>query len=469
MRPDAFPEPALPHSSPDSSGSRVTLVLTGAYLALCVLLGGGTRQGLPAEAVLQLLALPLIVHAAVRLQARPPSMPGRLATLWALALISLCLLQLLPLPPTWWTWLGGRGELLDEWRVAEVAAGWHALSLDPDATLRAALAWLPPLAVGLLCLGLPRAQQVRLLQGILLIALASAVLGLAQLAGGPDSPLRWHAVTNAQGAVGPFANRNHLASLLVLSLPLAAAQMINAGARIVAGERRPRRTAALMVGIVAGVLLLLALAMVRSRAGVVLAAIAAVATAAMLWRRHEDSDERPRRGAKRWLALTGVAGLVLAIQFGFWGLLQRFEADPMDDLRWTITRNTLAAAEHFGGFGAGIGGFVAAYQSVEPDADRQSVLINRAHNDWAEWWLEGGWPLVLLIAAGLALLAWRSITAWQRRGDNAVWQRAAVIGLWLLLLHSFGDYPMRTTAVTAVAAVLLAHSCVRSFGHHRSG
>ena len=62
--------------------------------------------------------------------------------------------------------------------------------------MRAALAWLPPLAIGLLCLGLPRAQQIRLLQGILLIALASAVLGLAQLAGGPDSPLRWHAVTN---------------------------------------------------------------------------------------------------------------------------------------------------------------------------------------------------------------------------------------------------------------------------------
>ncbi len=467
MRPDAFPEPALPHSRPDSSGSHATLFLTGAYLGLCVLLGGGTRQGLPAEALLQLLALPLIVHAAVRLQARPPSLSGRLATIWAVAVIGLCLLQLLPLPPTWWARLGGRGELVDELGTAGAVVGWHALSLDPDATLRAALAWLPPLAIGLLCLSLPRAQQIRLLQGILLIALASAVLGLAQLAGGPDSPLRWHAVTNPQGAVGPFANRNHLATLLVLSLPLAAAQMSNAGARIVAGEQRPRRTAALIVGIVAGVLLLLALAMVRSRAGVVLAAIAAVATAAMLWRRHEDADDRPRRGAKRWLALTGLAGLILAIQFGFWGLLQRFEADPMDDLRWTITRNTLAAAEHFGAFGAGVGGFVAAYQSVEPDADRQSVLINRAHNDWAEWWLEGGWPLALLVAAGLALLAWRSFAAWRRGGDNAIWQRAAAIGSWLVLLHSLGDYPLRTTAVTAVIAVLLAHLCARDHRGHR--
>ncbi len=464
MRPDAFPEPVLPHSRPDSSGSRATLFLTGAYLGLCVLLGGGTRQGLPAEALLQLTALPLILHAAVRLHARPLPMPGRLATIWALAVIGLCLLQLLPLPPTWWARLGGRGELMDEWRVAEVAAGWHALSLDPDATLRAALAWLPPVALGLLCLGLPRMQQVRLLQGILLIALASAVLGLAQLAGGPESPLRWHAVTNAQGAVGPFANRNHLATLLVLSLPLAAAQMINAGTRIVAGEQRPRRGAALVVGIVAGVLLLLALAMVRSRAGVVLAAIAAVATVVMLWRRHEDADDRPRRGAKRWLVLAGLAGLVLAVQFGFWGLLQRFEADPMDDLRWTITRNTLTAADHFGAFGVGMGGFVAAYQSAEPDTDRQSVLINRAHNDWAEWWLEGGWPLAVLVGAGLVLLAWRSIAAWRHGGDAAIWQRAAAIGLWLMLLHSLGDYPLRTTAIAAVAAVLVAQLCTRTAG-----
>ena len=129
----------------------------------------------------------------------------------------------------------------------------------------------------------------------------------------------------------------------------------------------------------------------------------------------------------------------------------------MDDLRWTITRNTLAAADHFGPFGVGAGGFVAAYESIEPATDRQSVLINRAHNDWAEWWLEGGWPLALLLAGGLLLLAWRTVVAWIQRGDAAVWQRAAAIGLWLILLHSLSDYPLRTTAIACVAAVLLVH------------
>ena len=447
----------MAHPHPDPPGSRSALLICGGFLGLCVLAGGGTRQGLPVEAVLQLLALPLIVLAGARLSVRPMSRPQGLVVGWMLLVLAWNLAQWLPLPVSIWSAFGGRAELVAELRSAGVGIGWHALSLDPDATLRATLALLPPMAVGLLSLSLPRRQQVRLLQLILVLALASAVLGLAQLAGGPDSPLRWHAITNADSAVGPFANRNHLATLLVLSLPLAAAQMINAGARIMAGEQRPRRTAALTVGIVAGVLLLLALAMVRSRSGVVLAGLAALAAAVMLWRRHEDSDERPRRGVKRWLAIAGIGGLILAVQFGFWGLLQRFDADPMDDLRWTITRNTLAAADHFGPFGVGAGGFVAAYESIEPATDRQSVLINRAHNDWAEWWLEGGWPLALLLAGGLLLLAWRTVVAWIQRGDAAVWQRAAAIGLWLILLHSLSDYPLRTTAIACVAAVLLVH------------
>lgn len=457
MRPDPFPETGLPHPALDAVGRHRATLVTGAFLGLCLLAGGGTRQGLPIEALLQLVALALLPYALWRLTQRPLSRAALLGLIWFALLAAVIAAQLVPLPESWWTDLAGRDELARELALAGVAAGARPISLDPDATLRALFALLPPLTAGLLALGLRRHQQVRLLQGLLIVAIGSALLGLAQLASGPDSPLRWHAITNTGGAVGVFANRNHLATLLVIGLPLAAAQMINAGARIVAGEQRPRRTAALAAGVLAGLLLLLGLAMVKSRAGVLLAGVAVAACAAMLWRRHED-DERPRRGVKRWLALSGLAGLILAIQFGFWGLMQRFEVDPMDDLRWTISRNTMTAAEHFGRLGVGAGGFIAAYQSTEPPEDRDAILINRAHNDWAEWRLEGGWPLLGVIALGLLLLAWRTVQAWRERGDPALWQRAAVIGLWLILLHSLGDYPLRTTALSVVAAVLLVHA-----------
>lgn len=208
----------MAHPHPDPPGSRSALLICGGFLGLAVLAGGGTRRACR-SAVLQLLALPLIVLAGARLSVRPMSRPpGRGLDAAGAGLEPRAMV---PLPVSIWSAFGGRAELVAELRSAGVGIGWHALSLDPDATLRATLALLPPMAVGLLSLSLPRRQQVRLLQLILVLALASAVLGLAQLAGGPDSPLRWHAITNADSAVEAFANRNHLATLLVLSLPLA--------------------------------------------------------------------------------------------------------------------------------------------------------------------------------------------------------------------------------------------------------
>lgn len=447
----------MSHPAIAALGRHGATLVTGLFLLLCILAGGGTRQGLPIEAVLQLLALFLLPYAVWRSMRNPPPRAALLVLTWFGALALVIAAQLVPLPVALWQSLGGRDELARELATAGVAATARPISLDPEATLRALFALLPPFTVGLLMLGLHRHQQVRLLQGVLIVAIGSALLGLAQIASGPDSPLRWHSFTNVSEAVGAFANRNHLATLLVVALPLAAAQMINAGARIVAGEQRPRRTAALVVGIVAGVLLLLSLGIARSRAGVLLAAIAAVACVLMLWRRHEE-DDAPRRGVKRWLALAGIGGLMLAIQFGFWGLMQRFEADPMEDTRWLLSRNTYAAAEHFGALGVGAGGFIAAYQSIEPATDRSHFLVNRAHNDWAEWRLEGGWPLMAVITFGIVLLLWHSIAAWRERGDPAVWRRAAAIGVWLILLHSLSDYPLRTTAIGCLFAVLLVHT-----------
>ncbi|MBL0039898.1 MAG: hypothetical protein IPP28_02370 [Xanthomonadales bacterium] len=312
----------MPHPVLAAVGRHGATFVTGSYLGLCLLAGGGTRQGLPVEAVLQVLALLLLPYALHRLTLRPPARAAWVALAWFGLLAAVIAVALIPLPVSLWQSLAGRDELARELALAGVPIGARPISLDPEATLRALFALLPPLAIGLLMLGLHRHQQVRLLQGLLIVAIVSALLGLAQIASGPDSPLRWHAITNPGSAVGAFANRNHLATLLVVALPLAAAQMINAGARIVAGEQRPRRTAALIVGIVAGVLLLLSLAIAQSRAGVLLAAIAACACALMLWRRHEE-DDRPRRGVKRWLALAGIGGLILAIQFGFWGLMPK--------------------------------------------------------------------------------------------------------------------------------------------------
>jgi O-antigen ligase len=58
-------------------------------------------------------------------------------------------------------------------------------------------------------------------------------------------------------------------------------------------------------------------------------------------------------------------------------------------------------------------------------------FANEAHNDWAQWAVEGGLPLVAAMAVFAVLLmrlAWR--TLWG-------------LGLVSVLLHSFVDYPLQ--------------------------
>src|SRR5262245_33419881 len=76
------------------------LVLFVVFVALVC--GGGTRQGLWSDALAQIVSLPLLAVAAFRLWALPgPS--KRLPLFLIFAVVSVPVLQLIPLPPQVWT------------------------------------------------------------------------------------------------------------------------------------------------------------------------------------------------------------------------------------------------------------------------------------------------------------------------------------------------------------------------------
>jgi O-antigen ligase len=110
-------------------------------------------------------------------------------------------------------------------------------------------------------------------------------------------------------------------------------------------------------------------------------------------------------------------------------------------------------------FGAGVGTFVPVYQLFEtPQLYIAQAHINRAHNDLAELALESGVFGVIVL---FGLVIW-----WLRRGGR-VWRRslpaqreidlllprAASIMIFVPLLHSLVDYPLRTAAIGALVAV----------------
>lgn len=449
------PPPPRPWLGAIAPADRTPFVALAALLALACVLGGGTQPGLSGDSVLQLLAVPVLGLGLARLRWDMLAPLGRGALLWLGLLLALFLLQLLPLPPGLWTSLGGRAELAADLAEAGVPVGWHALSLNPYATERMLWSLLPPVAVFVSALGLDEAARRQLLPVLFALAALSTILGMAQVADGPESSLRLFAITNPTEAVGFFANRNHYAALLYAVLPLALAVFAARLAERNAG--RPVPLLGLLALALLVMLLILGLVLSRSRAGLMLGMAGLFAGVAIAFLRLPAGRGRAR--IARGVVVTGVLGLVLAVQYGLYGILERLDKDPLDDARWTILGVTLDAARHFGALGSGLGTFPNAYQRFETPEVQLSSYVNHAHNDWAELWLEGGWAAAVL--ATLLLVWWlhASVHAWRRRNRSPLSKMLACavsIAVLLYLLHATVDYSLRTTANLCVFAFLCA-------------
>lgn len=420
---------------------RVAHESSGVFLlALCLFLGGG--QGGLGDVTCQVLALVLIGFSSVRHVMDPAARLPSVALVAAI-ITAVPLFQLLPVPESIWAAAPGREAILTSLRGFGIEPA-DRVSLTPLATERG-LYWLLP-AIALFLSSLQYGSNCRrfLVVTIISIAAVSVLLGLAQLAGGEASPLRFYKVTNLREAVGFFANRNHLASLLVVALPFAIVQAISVMEARTPSRRGSSRAVGmvLMGGIVA--LLILGIALARSRAGMALGMVAVGVTAILV------AHKSPGIGARRWLFAVLAIGVAISIQFAFFGVLERLRKDPLDDGRLQYLSVVAVAASEYRPIGTGIGGFRRAYEAADPAPGAN--FVNHAHNDWAELWMETAWAGVAgLIAAILVVVGSR--TPGRERGAL---ETAAVLGVVLLMLHSFVDYPLRTTALLAVFGVLAA-------------
>ena len=419
------------------------------FLFLALIVGGTPRYGSYGDVPLELLSLPMIFVSALRLAGQPVGAARAAAFFTCAAMLLLPLLQLIPLPPAIWTALPGRGFVLQTFEAAGLDTSWMPLSLSPPATLRSFLALLPPLAVFLATLTLTHHERRTATIIIVALGVASVVLGLAQIAAGPQSALRIYEVTNNTLAVGLFANRNHFAALLYCVMPLTAAWMI-----YLVQTQDMKKWASVLLTVVIYGSLILGLGISGSRAGILFAMLAILASLLLAWRKRE----REARGrASTVVFIAGLAGIFAVLQFGLAGILSRMGHDPLEDSRFILAQVTWRAASSVFPLGSGIGTFVPYYAMFETPADIGSSYANHAHNDWLEVWLEGGVPALLIAAAFLVWLAFRIGRSW-KEGEGLDWllARAASISVVLLLLHSFVDYPLRTTALVSFFAFCCA-------------
>jgi O-antigen ligase len=439
--------------------------LTAFTLLAALLLGGGTRGGFLSDALLQLLAIPLLLWSASRLgdlfwRQRAKVRQLRWEFIFCVAVVLVPLIQLVPLPPALWTLLPHRAPLIASFESLGQSLPWLPISVSPNATWLSVMALLPTLAVffGTILLGYRERRLLSL--AVVAFGIVSAFLGLLQIAQGPASRLRFFSVTNLTEAVGFFANRNHFAAFLYVVLLFAAVWAIDIGFAV--GPWRDRRVfearsiVTITASFLAIVILLAAEAMARSRAGMILTmvSLAGVYGLVLTDRRRRTLSATPLN----FLFAAAGTAFILVVQFALYRVLARFNADPLDDARLQFARTTIEAAWAYMPFGAGMGTFVPVYAMFERPQDLfVHVYVNRAHDDILELWLETGIFGIALMSAFVAWFVSRAAKIWRHGSVGAnefdrSLARAATIAVVLIVTHSFLDYPLRTAAMTAILA-----------------
>ena len=427
-----------------AADSRLIVLTCAAVLGLAMLLGGG--QGSLGDSFSQIAALVLMAM----LLYRQPDLGQWPKASW-LALLPVLAVGVFLLPwPDAFNQAGSERRQLAESVGTVLGDPMWSGALIPTAAERAILWLLPAMAVYWAVLQSSPRQKRILALWVLAWVFAGAVIGLAQKAAGADSLLYFYRNTNRGSAVGLFANNNHYALSMAASLPL-----VWAGLMWLFNRRREHRVHPLWFPALAGIALVFILGFMLSgsRAGLVLGMFGCLLMlpAVIAADRHV--------GAKHWLFATLAIGLFLSAQFGLYFLILQFDNGVLDDIRFPIAEITRQAAMAFAPAGTGPGGFWFAFPLFDAFLTG-NVIVNHAHNDYLELWLELHW---LALVAGLPLLAafvwqggrlWLSAADWHP--DVVLLARAAWIGLLLLLLHSFVDYPLRTGALLTLAGLLAA-------------
>jgi len=438
--------PANDHRLDDllRTADRWALLWIAASLVIAITLGGATRGAAISSAIVRVACLPMLILGAARMPRHGSLLLT--AAVWLIAgLFLLPLLQVIPLPPTVWRALPGRQFLIEADQLAGLHYLWRPISLTPDATWNMLPALGVPTAFFLATATLSENSRRLLTLAVLTCAIGAIILGGLQMAGGPNSPLRFYAITNTDAAVGFFANRNHEAALLVATIPLAAYWTLwllrNGGVANAAST-------AVFLGFI--FLLTIGLGVTRSRAGVLLGMSAIAGCLVLIARATKTPGRRTLLAGVVGAVIIG--GAMIAI-FSLSGLTERFqEVDAMANSRTATLPTILKAGASVWPAGAGFGSFVPVYAMFEPPNAVTGFFLNHAHDDYLEFWLEGGLPAVLLAAGGMVWFAWAGLRAWTGSGgfNDRDLPRAASILILMLLIHSTLDYPLRTAAMAAV-------------------
>ena len=421
-------------------------------------MGGGSRSDIQSLVVLRPAAVLFSFYALFCLTAEQLRQV-RVPLLLVAALMTLALLQLIPLPAAIWANLPHREIVAEASALVGMGDFARPLSLDPDRTWNTFFALFVPLAaIGLAAIQSPDRRRLTI-PLLMAVGLLSAILGLFQVVGGDR--LQFYRIAHHGFPTGLFANKNHQ-SIMLLWLMLAAS-----GLAATTNSRRLSANAAIGGAIASILVLFPLLVLTGSRAGLLLS-IPALALCGWLLLRAPATRTILRRAGGRARLVIGLAAAavitpllfvfgVLAVSSRQTALSRLFEIDAGGDLRWQYLSIIKQMALDYLPFGSGFGSFEKAFNAYEPADMLTSVYMNQAHNDPLQLVIEGGLPALAILLVALVWVALRLRQRWRSSHPHARTQALFLggsIALWLAA--SLVDYPLRTPLAAMLIAVLTA-------------
>ena len=132
----------------------------------------------------------------------------------------------------------------------------------------------------------------------------------------------------------------------------------------------------------------------------------------------------------------------------------------------------MAMADAQAPLGSGAGSLIPVFEQQAPPSLWLAHYVNHVHNEYAQWWLTGGWLAMLALCATLSLLAvaMLRIIRLHAKSGMAIMAAACFVSVGVALAHSWADYPLQTTALNttvAVVAGLLLASLADARAHAR--
>ena len=428
------------------------------YLLLTALIGGASRGD---EAVLAFLRPMGIAMAGAALWLWPLRSLSRAWPLTALVLgvAVVCAIQLVPLPPDVWSELPGRSAIVSIDRILFDELPWRPLTMSSRATFNT-LFYTLSLVGGLLVLAAAtHEREATFLRVILAIAVASVVLAILQVQGGEKfyKPYR----LMSAGPSGLFSNSNHFGMFCALGMLV--------GARLASTKRLlgARTGQWLAFGVIA-LLMLVGAFISTSRLAFGTAGIALLCSMILLVR--DVILDRRRSGnalfldtrRKKLIAASGLiaATILIVVLFVYYALRQReaamgnfVEASLADSLRVQLAPILGSMMSDHWLAGIGFGSFADYYAIVEPADYVRPQYVNQAHNDFAQFVIEGGIAGLFILFTAAIWLVWRLV-----RAIRAGYTNRAILATGVLAIALAGsalDYVFRTPLFAFVVAVLL--------------